>query len=69
MGAAIAGAVDDGLYESLEYAVDEVIQKNRRFNPNHTKTMKENHQKFNALYNAALKMKRSEKIIAATATD
>ncbi len=60
LGAAIIGAVDDGLYKSFENAIEEVIQKNRRFNPNHTPTMKKNHQKFNALYDAALRMERSE---------
>ncbi len=60
LGAAIIGAVDDGLYNSFENAVEEVIQKNRRFNPNHTHTMKKSHQKFNALYDAALRMERSE---------
>ncbi len=56
LGAAMIGAVDDGLFESFSDAAQRVVQITKRFEPKPSMEMKRKHTQFNRLYKAMLEI-------------
>jgi sugar (pentulose or hexulose) kinase len=56
LGAAIIGAVDDGIYSSFAYAAEQIVRVSKRFEPAVSVKLQRKHKQFEALYKAMIEI-------------
>ncbi|NLJ40176.1 MAG: hypothetical protein GX352_00980 [Clostridiales bacterium] len=56
LGAAIVGAVNDGMFRDFNEAARKVVSTARHFNPNPTGALIKKHKRFNLLYDCSIKV-------------
>lgn len=58
LGAAMIGAVDDGIFSSFADAAWQVVRIAKRFEPRTSAKLKQKHKQFECLYNAMVEIAR-----------